>query len=87
MQNSRQNELLFDHFILFRQLNVYRIRLHKNMFISLLLNSILVIVFKVFTILPQISTSAIKDSYIKQVNFNNSTIKIYCAPHGSTTLK
>jgi hypothetical protein len=43
------------------------------MFISILLNSILVIVFKVFMILPQIATSGKKDSYINQVFFNNST--------------
>ncbi|EFX69925.1 GPCR-like protein, family B [Daphnia pulex] len=53
-------------FYSYKQLNVYRIRLHKNMFISILLNSILVIVFKVFMILPQIATSGKKDSYINQ---------------------
>ena len=50
-----------------RQLNVYRIRLHKNMFISILINCILVIILKAVIILPQLTSSNVQDSYIKQV--------------------
>ncbi|XP_057370225.1 calcitonin gene-related peptide type 1 receptor-like [Daphnia carinata] len=53
-------------FYSYKQLNVYRIRLHKNMFMSILLNSILVIVFKVFTILPKLTNTSVKESYVDE---------------------
>ena len=50
-----------------RQLSVYRIRLHKMLFVSILLNSIFVITFKTVAILPSLDpTSPLKD-YVKQV--------------------
>ena len=52
----------------YRQLNVYRIRLHKNMFISILINCVLVIIMKVVIILPQLTSSKVEESYIKQVS-------------------
>ncbi|XP_045024611.1 calcitonin gene-related peptide type 1 receptor-like [Daphnia magna] len=56
-------------FYSYKQLNVYRIRLHKNMFMSILLNSILVIVFKVFTILPKLANISVKESYVDENAF------------------
>lgn len=59
--------MLIERLNVYRQLNVYRIRLHKNMFVSILLNSIFVITFKTVAILPSLDpTSPLKD-YVKQV--------------------
>ena len=52
----------------FRQLNVHRVSIHKNFFMSLLLNSVMVIVFKCVVILNELNGPAKIPSIAEQVS-------------------